>query len=209
MGLVDQQVGAGLALHVRDFLQRGGVAQHGVDALDHDQLVAGHAFEASQALVEVVGIVVAEADHLGVAEARAVIDAGVAVGVQHQVVAAAHQGRQDAQVGLVAGGEHHGVFTAVEFRQVALQAQVAVVTAVGDAGPGGARALALGRLHRLFDAVGIEGQAQVVVGAQKDGALAAQHALGGRQDTVEAHAQRLDAHAAHSVISGLVHPVFG
>ena len=50
VGFVDQQVGAGLALHLGEFLERRGVAEHGVDALDHDQPVARLAFEALEVL---------------------------------------------------------------------------------------------------------------------------------------------------------------
>jgi len=40
MGLVDQHVGTIFLADLDEFLERGAVAQHGVDALQHDQPVA-------------------------------------------------------------------------------------------------------------------------------------------------------------------------
>ena len=187
MGFVDQKIGAGLALHGRDFLQRGGVAEHGIDALDDNQAIARLAGEPPQALVEIVWIVVPKANHFAVAKTRAVIDACVAVGVEKKMVAAADQRREHPKVRLVAGAEHHGVLSAVELRQRLFQTHVPAVGAVGDPRAGGAGPLGARGFDRLFDARRIEREAQIVVRAQKNRSPAVEHGLGRRENGVELH----------------------
>ena len=55
VGLVDEEHGAGFAFDGGDLGERGGVAQHGIEAFDDDQAGAGLAVEATEAAVEVVG----------------------------------------------------------------------------------------------------------------------------------------------------------
>src|SRR3546814_5687820 len=74
----------------------------------------------------------------------------------------------DLEVGLVSGRKDHGRAAAEEAGDLLLQHAMAGVGAVGDARAGGAGAFAADRCHGGFDAVGIEGQAQVVVGADED-----------------------------------------
>jgi hypothetical protein len=70
---------------------------------------------------------------------------------------------------------------------------VGLEAAVGDAGTGGAGAAFLNSLDRGSDRLLVEGQAQIVVGAQQDGAFAVDHAFSRRDDGVEAHAEGISA----------------
>ena len=56
-----------------------------------------------------------ETDHRRIAHGAAVIDAGMAVGIDQDIILGAGQGGDNAEIGLVAGGKDHGVFGAVEF----------------------------------------------------------------------------------------------
>ena len=104
---------------------------------------------------------------LGLGQLAGVVDRGVAVGVDQQVVALADQGRDHAEIGLVAGREDHAVLLAVELGDLLLERHVLGVAAVGDARAGGAGALAADRLDGGLHAGRIEGQAEIVVGADQ------------------------------------------
>ncbi len=92
--------------------------------------------------------------------------------------ASVHQGGDDAQVGLVACGEHQRGLHAQELRDLVLQPLVQVGGAVEEAGAGeGSAVLVDGVAGRLEDA-GVTGQAEVVVGAQHDDAPAVDLGLG-------------------------------
>jgi hypothetical protein len=98
------------------FRQRRDVAEHRIDAFEHDQL-AGLLGQAAEALVEILDAVVAEADDLGIAEPAAVIDRRVAVGVEDDVIALAGKRGDHAEIGLVAGRKDDRRFGAVKFLQ--------------------------------------------------------------------------------------------
>ena len=191
MGLVDQQVGTHLALHRRDLAQRGDVAEHAVDALDDDELVSGlltlrtTVGQEPQAAIQVLGIVVAEARHRRGAETRAVVDAGMAVGVEQQVVVPPRQRREDAQIGLVAGGEHHRVATSVEARHLLFQRRMSAVGTVGDPRARRSGAFAAESLGGMVHATGIERQAEIVVGAKQQHRASVEKCLGRRQHRLE------------------------
>ena len=91
----------------------------------------------------------------------------------------------------------------------AVQLAVPVVAAVGDARSGGAGALGADSLDRALDAALVEGQSEVVVGAQQDGVAAMQHTFGGRQHGVEVHVERIGAGAAQRVEDALLGRVLG
>ena len=200
MGLVDHQIGPGLALDGGDLAKGRDVAHHRIDALDHDHPVARCIAEAAQAFGQILGVVVAETDDLGMAQPRPVIDAGMAVGVQDQVIAAPDKGRQDAQIGLVPGGEDHGMLATIEGGQRRLHGQVPVETAVGDPRAGGARAPGSRGLDGGLDTGRIEGQPQIVVRAQQDDASPAVFGLGRGQDGVEPHAERVGPERADGLV---------
>src|SRR3546814_18221352 len=80
------------------------------------------------------------------AERAAVIDGGVAVGVEDDVVVLAGNGRHQAQVRLVAGRKDHGMAGAVELLQRLFAILVALIGAVEDADAGRARSTPVPRL---------------------------------------------------------------
>ena len=200
MRFIDQQIGAGFALDLRDLGQRRRVTEHRIDAFDDDQLAARMVLQTTQPLEQVVRVVVPEADHFGVAEPGAVVDAGVAVGIEDQVILAAGQRRQHAQIGLVAGAEHHAVATAIKLGHRQFQIAVPRIAAVGDARTGGPGTEAADCRDRLLDAAFIEGQAQVVVGAEQYRLASIDDALGRRQDAVERDFQRVGISRAKPVV---------
>ena len=148
MGFVHEDISVRHARFDRDeFVQRRDIAEHAVDAFDDDQLVDVVA-EALQALFEIDRVVVPEADHRRVAELAAIIDAGVAVGVDQDVILRAGQGRNHREIGLVAGREDHGTLGAVELGKLGLERLVAAIGAVAIARAGGAGAAVLQALLR-------------------------------------------------------------
>ena len=114
----------------------------------------------------------AERHDLRVAERAAVVDRGVAVDVEDDVVILAGDGGDHAEIGLIAGREDHRMVHRVEFLERLLDRAVAGVGAVEDSAAGGARAELVERLLARRDHVGVEGHAHVIVGAEQDRALA-------------------------------------
>ena len=94
--------------------QRGGIAQHAVEPFGDHQRALGLFPQTPQALAQVLGVIVAEGKEIGPADAAAVIDAGMAMTVQYDLVAGAQDAHQKTQIGLIAGGKHHGRRHAVE-----------------------------------------------------------------------------------------------
>ncbi len=178
MGLVHQQIGAVLLLHRHEFFQRRMIAQHRIDAFDDDDLVAGFVGEARQALIEIDRIIVLEADDRGAAETAGVIDAGMTVSIDDQEVIGARQRRDGAQIGLIAGGEHHAMLLAIEIGKILLQRLVAAIGTVGDPRPGRTGAKIGNGLLRGLHAIGIEGEAEIIVGAAQDRRPTFDHGLG-------------------------------
>ncbi len=193
MGLVDQHVGFVFLADFDEFLERRRIAQHRVDAFQHHQPVARLVAEPAQAGVEARRIVVLEAHHLGLGLLAGVVDRGVAVGVDQQEVFGAHQVRDDPEIGLVAGREDHAVLLAVERGDLFLERHVLGVAAVGDARAGRAGALGTDRLDGGFHAGRVEGQAEVVIGADEQGLLAVDDRLGGRQHPLHADLEGVGA----------------
>ena len=152
-------------------VERRDVAEHRIDAFEDDQL-AGFGRQAPQALLERVDVIVAERDDLRIAQRAAVIDRRMAVDVEDDVVVLAGDGRNDAEVRLVAGREDHGMIHGVEVPERRLAFLVALIGAVEDAAAGRARAELVERLLAGGDDVRVEGHAHVIVGAEQDRALA-------------------------------------
>jgi len=73
---------------------------------------------------------VLEAHDLGLGHLAGIVDRRMTVGVDQQMVALADQGRDDAQVGLVAGREDHAVLHAVECGNFLLGEDVFALAAV-------------------------------------------------------------------------------
>ena len=179
MRLVDEQLKAVLLLHRDEIGQRSPVAQHRIDAFEHHELAAVIALAAAQTLVEIGGVIVAEAHQLGARQCAAVIDRGMRIGIEIDRVAGAGEPRHHAEVGLVAGGEDDAMAAVEEGCELALQIRVQRERAVGDARARGAGAEFIERLLARGDAVRIEGDAHVVVGAGKDRLAAVDHGAGG------------------------------
>ena len=135
----------------------------------------------------------AEADDLGVAEAAAVIDAGVAVGIDQQRVVLAGEDGEHAEIGLVAGGEHHALAAAVEGGDLGFEGAVQAVGAVGDARARRAAAEGAQGFGGGGHAVGVLAEAEIVVGAEQDGRGAVDDALGGGEHVVEDDAEGVPA----------------
>src|SRR3546814_13345382 len=128
-----------------------------------------------------------ETDALGVPQTSTIVDAGVTVGIENQVVATTDDRRQHAEIGLIAGAEHHAVTATEELGEIAFQCAVTGIAAVGDARAGGAGAERLYRAHRFFDAVRIEGPAEIIVGAAQDDAPTVGDTLRSRFNTNDTH----------------------
>ena len=154
MRLVDEQLEAVLLLHLDEVGERRAVAQHGIDAFEHDELAAALVLLAArQALVEVGRVIVAEAHELGARQRAAVIDRAVRVGIEIDRVARAREPRHHAEIGLVAGGEDDAVLAVEECGELALEIGMEREGAVGDARARGAGAELVQRLLARRDAV--------------------------------------------------------
>ncbi len=184
MGLVHQQLKAVFALDVYELLERRAVAEHRIDALQHHQPPAFLRVVPRQPLGQAVGIVVAEAAQFRARQRAAVIDGGVRIGVQKNRVLRPGQPGDHAQVGLIAGGEDDAVLAPQKARQLLFQLPVHGVCAIGDARAGGAGAVFAQRLAAGLDALLLEGDAHVVVGARQNHLAAIDHGPRRRQDAV-------------------------
>jgi hypothetical protein len=92
------------------------------------------------------------------------------------------------------------VLLAVELGDLLLERHVLGVAAVGDARAGGAGALGADRLDGGFHAGGIEGQAEIVVGADQQRLAAVDDRLGRRQHPLHADLERIVAGGADVAI---------
>ena len=183
VGVVHHDAGAVLLRQGADLRQLCNVAAHGEDAVRHDQ-AAGLLGNAGKELFQLLHIAVLIAQHLAVRELAAVIDAGVVFPVTDHIVAPAHQGADDAQIGLKARGEGDRTLHVHEVRQLPLQLQVHLQGAVEKTGAGAAGAQLFKGADAGLHHGGLRGQPQVVVGAQHDAALALHddlHVLAGLQ----------------------------
>ena len=154
-----------------DLRQLADVAAHAEHAVGDDEsaVAVGHFLQLG---LEILHIAVAVAGELAEAEPAAVVDAGVVLHVADHVIVHAHQGADDAQIGLEAGGKGQHVLLAQEGGQLFLQLQMHLQRAVQKAGAGTAGAVFLHRAGGGLHHLGADGQAQIVVGAQHDAAFA-------------------------------------
>ena len=92
MRLVDQHHRAIFLGDADHFLQRRDVAEHRIDALEHDEL-ARFGRQALQPFFQRLDVIVAEGDDFGIAHRAAVIDRRMAVDVEDDIVALARDRR--------------------------------------------------------------------------------------------------------------------
>src|SRR6185369_4324797 len=180
MRLIDEKIGSMPAFHFDHLLQRSTVAEHAVDTFDDDEFVTLFAGKALQAPIQVLRIVVAEANDRGIPHLQAVIDAGVTIGVQQHKVLRSDRGGKNAEIGLIAGREQHYRPPAKETGQGLLDLAMDTVIAVGDSRAGGSGAIAVEGVLRGFDPGGLEGQSEIIEGPGKYGGPPADTRLGGR-----------------------------
>jgi hypothetical protein len=133
---------------------------------------------ATQPLVEILDAIVAEADDLGDALLAAVVDRGVAVGVEDDVFALADQRRDHAQIGHVARRKDDRTADAVEVAQRRLGFHMVAEGAVEHAAAVGARSELVERGMAGGDDVRVERHAHVIVRAEQDRVAAGDHRLG-------------------------------
>src|SRR6478672_10271941 len=103
MGFVDKQTGAMLLFDRRDFAQRRSISERTIDAFDDNQRVATALPEPSQALIEITDIVVTEPNDFRPAHFAAVVNAGMAIGIDKDHISRSGEGRNNSQVGSVPG----------------------------------------------------------------------------------------------------------
>ena len=126
----------------------------------------------------------AVAKHLSIAHLAAGIDAGVVFLVADHIVVAIHQRGDNAHIGLEAGAEGDNTVLPQKLCQLRLQLQMQLQRAVKEPGAGAAGTVFLQRLDASLDDLRMDGQAQIVVGAQHDPALSLHgdlHILAGLQ----------------------------
>ena len=178
VGVVHHDPRAILLRQAADLRQVRDVALHAEHAVGHDQ-AARSVRNLLELNFQLLHVLVAVGQHAAVAQAAAVVDGGVVLAIADHVVAVAHDGRNDAQVALEAGGEgHHGLLVQ-EARQLGLQLQMHLQRAVQEAGARAARAVLLQRVQTRLDDLRVLRKSQIVVRAQHDAALALHLHLGG------------------------------
>ena len=98
--------------------------------------------------------------------------------VHDDIVMQADNGADDAEIGLEARREGHDGVLAQKFCQLVLQLQMQLERAVQETGAGAAGAERLIGVHTGFDDCFVRRQAEIVVGAEHDAALALHNDLG-------------------------------
>ena len=169
--VVHHDAGTILLRKPHDLRQVADVAAHAEHTVGHDQFACGIG-DLLQLPFKVLHVVVAVAQHGGVAELAAVIDARVVLPVADDVIILAGNGTDDAEVALEARGERHHGFLAEEMRKLLFQLHMQLQRAVKEAGTGAAGAVPLQGFKPRLDHARVRGQAEIVVGAKHDAALA-------------------------------------
>ncbi len=171
VGLVEVEDAVVAPGEVEQTGQVGAVAVHAEHGLGHDQARAALVVDRLQLALEVVEVVVAEADlaHARLGQAR--VQARVVEPVGEHLHRPGHQvdqGRQDRGVGLVARGEQQGRVGALEGGQAFLDQQVLGQGSRDQARGRGRAAEALRVVGRAGAHEGMQSEAQVVVGRDVD-----------------------------------------
>src|SRR3546814_6579642 len=109
----------------------------------------------------------------------------MAVDVEDDIVTLARDGRNDAEIRLIAGRKDHGMIHGVKFLERFLALLVAPIGAVEDTAAGGAAAEAVERVLARGDDVVVEGHAHVVIGTEQDRLAPVADRDGGRERSEE------------------------
>jgi hypothetical protein len=88
---------------------------------------------AGKAAIEILGIIVAEADELSARQGASVIDRGMRVGVEIDGVLRPGEAGDHAEIGLVTGREDDAMAPPEKVGDLALEGEVHVVGAIGNA----------------------------------------------------------------------------
>ena len=142
----------------------------------------------------------AEAIDFGAGKLGPFVNAGVGVRIEHDDVPGPCKGGDRADVSHIAGGEGDGRTRAEESAELPLEGGVPRVGAVGEAGTRGPRSVGAHGLGRSLDAGGIKGQAEVVIRAGQDDALAFNLTFRRRPRYVDGRADGVDAELAKLVL---------
>ena len=111
-----------------------------------------------QLALQILHIGVVEAQHFAVAQLAAIVDTGVVLLIADDIIAAPHNGADDAQIGLEAGGEGDDRLLVQEPGKLRFQLQMHFQRAIEEAGAGAAGAILLKRLDAGFDDLGAGGK---------------------------------------------------
>ena len=166
MGVVD---GQGRPLPLANLEQRGDLRDvpfHRVHAVDDDHLA--HARMGLELAFQAGQVSVVKAHRLPVGHLGAVDDGGVIELVEEHHVPPTHQPRDQAEVGVVPGGEDDAVFFAEEVRQSGFELDVEIERAVEEPATGAAGPVRPEGARRGFQDFRMVGQAEVVVRPQHD-----------------------------------------
>ena len=162
VGIVHHDPGAVFLRQAADLREVRDVAAHGEDAVRHDE-AAGALRHAPELLLQIVHIVVLEAEHLPEGQSAAVVQARVVLAVHDHIVPATDNRADDAEVRLEPGGEGHHRLFPQEGGQLLFQLKVQLQRAVEEARAGAAGAILLQRLKPCPDHIGVRRQTEVVV----------------------------------------------
>ena len=187
---VDDEKGARFAARRDDFVKRRHVAADRIQPFDDDETAAAVRLNRELA-AKIRGRVVTECEDARAAQACAVVDARVALDIEHHHVVWTAQARDDPEVRLVAGREHHRLPLPIEARELAFEIAMDRERAVRRARAGGARSVPLDGRSGRRDDVGMEAQAKIVVRAahQRTASLDDHFARAARlvDDCIEGH----------------------
>ena len=168
VGLVEDKHATEVATRLGQLCQRREVAGHREDRVGHQESSAGRVAMFREQVPRRGGAAVRVSHEPRAREADGVVEAGVVLAVREHQVAPAHQRRDEAEVGHVAGREDdrgRGVF---EVRQGGLKGGVGLgVPGEESAGPG-APSPAGDPVSRGLAHPGIVGQAEVVVRCESE-----------------------------------------
>jgi hypothetical protein len=166
VGLVDDEDGTVPAADFGHVGQRGGVAEHRVDALDEDHCPAGAT--RPEGMIDGVDVVVRDDLDRGAGEPAGVDQGGVHMGVGNDQRVAIGERRDHGQVRVVAGGEDQRGREAGELSQLPLHLGMEGQGSADQPGGGRASTEALGRRNGGGNHASVLGEAEIVVARQVD-----------------------------------------